>query len=51
MITIYTKKHYSYVLMHCSCPMNSALGTGPKKKGLKRKTSKRGRDPNAHLVS
>ena len=26
--------------------MNSALGTDQKKKGLKRKTSKRGRDPN-----
>ena len=37
--------------MHCSCPMNSALGASPKKKkGLKRKTSKRGRDPNAHYV-
>ena len=37
--------------MHCSYPINSAPGAGPKeKKGLKRKTSKRGHDPNAHLV-
>ena len=37
--------------MHCSCPMNIALGVGPKKeKGLKRKMSKRGRDPNAHII-
>ena len=35
------------------CPMNSASSVGPKKKkkrGLKRKTSKHGRDPNAHYV-
>ena len=36
--------------MHCSCSMNSAPGAGLKKRGLKCKTSKRGRDPNAHIV-
>ena len=38
--------------MHCSCPMNNAPGASPKKKkknrGLKRKTSKHERYPNAH---
>ena len=52
MITVHTKKQCLYALMHCSCPMNTALGAGPKKKKkkwLKRKMSKCGRDPNTHL--
>ena len=38
--------------VHMPCPMNSASSVGPKKKRkrLKRKTSKHGRDPNAHYV-
>ena len=32
MMTVHTKKQCLYALMHCSYPMNTALGAGPKKK-------------------
>ena len=36
MVTVHTKKHYSFTYLHCSCPMNSAPSTGPKKKKKKK---------------
>ena len=47
MITVHTKKQCLYALMHCSCPMNTALGAGPKKK---RKNGWNAKCPNVDVI-